>query len=125
MWTGQALSYSQMQAARAIAGIGGAVIVLVGITLLMDAFPRHVRSRVLAIYFLAVPLGAAAGWVSGSFFARATVWEIAFLITGSLGVFSAARLPPLKAAGPGGSEEGDRASSAPREVGAARKITST
>lgn len=89
MWTGLATSYPQLQAARAIAGIGGATIGVVGLTQLMDAFPRHIRARVLAAYFLAMPLGAAVGLVSGSFFARAAGWQIAFLIAGSVGVFSA------------------------------------
>ena len=89
MWTGLARSYSQLQAARSIAGIGGAAIGVVGLTLLMDAFPRQIRSRVLAVYFLAMPLGAAVGLISGSILARETGWQIAFLLTGSVGVFSA------------------------------------
>jgi MFS family permease len=89
MWTGLAKSYEQLQAARAIAGIGGATIGVVGLTLLMDAFPRQVRARILAVYFLAMPLGAAVGLISGAFLARATGWQIAFLTAGSVGVFSA------------------------------------
>ncbi|ODU00251.1 MAG: hypothetical protein ABS79_03700 [Planctomycetes bacterium SCN 63-9] len=89
MWTGLAETYSQLQTARAIAGIGGATIGVIGLTLLMDAFPRHIRSRILAIYFLAMPLGAAVGMILGSILADMTGWQIAFLLTGSLGVFSA------------------------------------
>ena len=89
IWTGQPWSYNQLQAARAIAGIGGAVIGVVGLTLLMDAFPRHVRSRVLAIYFLAMPVGAALALTAGSSIARLAGWPTPFLITGSFGVFAA------------------------------------
>ena len=62
---------------------------MIGLSLLMDAFPRSVRSRVLSVYFLAMPLGAAVGLVSGSYFARETGWQIAFLAVGSIGVFAA------------------------------------
>ncbi len=48
-----------LQAARAAAGAGGASVTLVGLTMLMDLFPRTIRARALALFFLAVPLGAA------------------------------------------------------------------
>lgn len=89
MGTGLAETYSQLQTARAIVGVGGAAIGVIGLTLLMDAFPRPIRAKVLAAYFLAMPLGAAVGLVSGSFLARAVGWPIPFLAVGSLGVFAA------------------------------------
>ena len=55
----------------------------------MDIFPRGVRARVLAAYFLAMPLGAALGLSLGSALARAADWHTAFLIAGAPGLLLA------------------------------------
>src|SRR5262249_44181523 len=59
--TGLARSYVQIQAARAIAGAGGAAATVIALTLLADVFPRRMRGRVFAALFLAMPAGAALG----------------------------------------------------------------
>ncbi len=47
--------------------------------MIMDLFPRTIRARALALYFLAVPLGAALALSLGAAFARVTTWQTAFL----------------------------------------------
>ena len=87
--TGLTRSYDQLQLARALAGIGGAVFVVVALTMLMDLFPRRARSWALAAFFLAVPLGAALGLSVGAAFARVTAWQTAFLAVGAPGLLLA------------------------------------
>jgi predicted MFS family arabinose efflux permease len=87
--TGLARSYDQIQLARALVGVGSATFEVVALTILMDLFPRAVRARVLAVFFLAVPLGAAVGLSFAGAFARATTWETAFLAVGAPGLLLA------------------------------------
>ena len=84
--TGLARSYDQLQAARALVGVGGAAFTLVALTMLMDLFPRRVRARALALFFLAVPVGAYLGLSVGAALARVTSWQTAFLAVGAPGL---------------------------------------
>ncbi|MDG3007336.1 MFS transporter [Paludisphaera mucosa] len=81
--TALATSFEPLQRARALVGVGTATFGVVALTILMDLFPRTVRARVLAIYFLAGPVGAAAALNFGPALAVATTWHTAFLIAGA------------------------------------------
>ena len=87
--TGLAHSYDQIQLARALVGVGSATFEVVALTILMDLFPRAVRARVLAVFFLAAPMGAAVGLSVAGAFARMTTWETAFLAVGAPGLLLA------------------------------------
>jgi predicted MFS family arabinose efflux permease len=87
--TGMARSYGQIQAARALVGAGGAIFAVVALVILMDLFPRAVRAWALAIFFLAVPLGAALGLSLGTALAHVTGWQTAFLAAGAPGIMLA------------------------------------
>jgi predicted MFS family arabinose efflux permease len=84
-----ARGYDQIQVARALVGVGEAILSVVALTILMDLFPRASRARVLAIFFLAVPLGAAIGLSLGAALAGVTGWETAFLAVGAPGLMLA------------------------------------
>jgi predicted MFS family arabinose efflux permease len=84
--TGLASSFEKLQVARSLVGIGGAMSMIVALTLLMDFFPRRVRGRVLALLLLAMPLGAGVAMSLGSALARATSWQTAFLMVGGPGL---------------------------------------
>jgi predicted MFS family arabinose efflux permease len=83
--TGLARNYDQIQVARALVGVGGAIFWVVALPFLMDVFPRRLRARVLTAFFLAVPLGAALGLSLVAAFARVTNWQTAFLAVGAPG----------------------------------------
>jgi predicted MFS family arabinose efflux permease len=87
--TGLASSYEQLQVARALVGVGGATFVTIALALLMDLFPSIVRSRVLAAFFLAMPVGAGLAMSVGAALARATTWQTAFLLAGGPGLLLA------------------------------------
>ncbi len=84
--TGLAGSNDQMQVARLLVGVGGSMSTVVGLTLLMDVFPRSLRARALTAYFLAVPLGAALALSFGVALAKVTTWQVAFLAAGAPGL---------------------------------------
>lgn len=81
--TGMATSLGALQRARALVGIGSAVFGVAALTMLMDLFPRTVRGRALAAYFLAGPIGAALALGLGPAVASTTTWHTAFLIAGA------------------------------------------
>jgi MFS family permease len=84
--TGLARSYVQIQAARAIAGAGGAAATVIALTLLVDIFPRRMRGRVFAAFFLAMPAGAALGLLLAAFLPPVAGWQAAFLAVGAPGL---------------------------------------
>ena len=59
---------------------------MIALTLIMDLFPRTIRARALAAYFLAVPLGAALAVSFGAALAKVTNWQVAFLAAGAPGL---------------------------------------
>src|SRR5438093_3662324 len=62
---GLARSYAALFAARAAVGIGEAAYGTISPALLADYYPRERRGRVFAIFFAAIPIGSALGYVVG------------------------------------------------------------
>jgi MFS transporter, Spinster family, sphingosine-1-phosphate transporter len=84
--TGMAQSYLTLVAARAVVGVGAATFGVVALTILMDLFPRAIRGRVLASFYLAMPAGAALGLCLGAAGAMVIGWPPAFLAVGAPGL---------------------------------------
>jgi MFS family permease len=63
--SGLATSDGQMLLARSVLGIGEAAYATLAPTLIADLFVREQRNRALAIFYVAIPLGAALGYVIG------------------------------------------------------------
>lgn len=87
--SGLAQSYMQLRILRASFGVGAAISGVVAATLLTDQFPRRGRSRVFALYFLAIPLGAAIGLALGGWLGQRFGWPAAFVTTGAIGLVPA------------------------------------
>jgi predicted MFS family arabinose efflux permease len=87
--TGLARSYGPIQLARALVGVGSAAFVVSALTILMDLFPRRIRARALAVFFLAVPCGVALALSLGVALAHVTSWQTAFLVVGAPGLLLA------------------------------------
>src|SRR5213079_433500 len=49
-------------------------------------FPPERRARALAIYYLGVPIGLAAGTLIGAYIAHAISWRAAFMVMGGAGI---------------------------------------
>jgi MFS family permease len=88
--SGLARSYGALFAARAVVGIGEAAYGTISPALLADSFPRARRGRVFSIFFAAIPVGAALGYVVGGLMDRYFGWRYAFFVAGVPGLVLAA-----------------------------------
>ncbi|RDD43012.1 Protein spinster-like protein 1 [Trichoplax sp. H2] len=75
---------------RGCSGIGEASYGIIAPTIIADLFTNRMRSLVLAIYYLAVPIGGALGLYIGTFVAMAAkTWRAAFWVSPGLGILTA------------------------------------
>ena len=86
---GLARSYTALFAARAAVGIGEAAYGTISPALLADYFPRERRGRVFAIFFAAIPIGSALGYVVGGLADHYFGWRPAFFVAGVPGLLLA------------------------------------
>jgi MFS family permease len=86
---GFARSFTQLFAARATVGIGEAAYGTIAPAFLADSFPKERRGRVFAIFFAAIPIGSALGYVLGGLMDRAFGWRAAFFVAGGPGLLLA------------------------------------
>ncbi len=75
---------------RFLIGIGEAGCLVIGPTLISEYFPKEVRGKALAVFFLGLPLGGTAGYIVGGLLAHAVGWRRAFLFAGLPGFAVAA-----------------------------------
>ncbi|WP_298433686.1 MFS transporter [Geobacter sp.] len=83
---GVAPGYRSLLAARAAVGIGEASFGTVSPGLLSDFFPKERRARILALFFLAIPVGSALGYLLGGLIGHRFGWHAAFLVVGLPGL---------------------------------------
>ena len=94
--SGLAQNYGQLLGSRALVGIGEAACVAIAPALLADYFPIGSRGRVFSILNMAIPVGAALGYVVGGLVGHHFGWRAAFFVAGVPGMLLAAavlRLP--------------------------------
>ena len=93
---GFARSFAALLAARAAVGIGEAAYGTISPGLIADHYPESRRGRAYAVFFMAIPVGAALGYVVGGLVERLLGWRASFLVAGAPGLLLAwacARLP--------------------------------
>ena len=122
---GLARSFLSLFAARSAVGVGEAAYGTIAPALLADAFPAERRGRVFAVFFCAIPIGSALGYMLGGWMDQRFGWRAAFLIAGAPGIllaFLAARLadPPRRNDTPGPAPAAARGSAAARYAEIAR-----
>src|SRR5947208_488696 len=108
-----AAGHGPLLGARALVGVGEAAYGAIAPALLADCFPLSARGRVFSVLNMAIPVGAALGYVVGGLIGHHLGWRPAFFICGAPGALLAAAvlwLPdpprgvqdaPLAAAAPG------------------------
>lgn len=84
--SGLAHGYGHLLAARAIVGIGEAALVAIAPALLADLFPPAGRARVYAVFNVAIPVGAALGYIVGGQVGAHFGWRAAFFVAGVPGL---------------------------------------
>jgi MFS transporter, Spinster family, sphingosine-1-phosphate transporter len=94
--SGFAQNFGHLLGARAILGIGEAAYVSIAPALLSDAFARDQRGRVLSVFNMAIPVGAALGYITGGLFSHAHNWRHAFFVAGTPGIVLALLVLVLK-----------------------------
>jgi MFS family permease len=127
--------------ARGLLGIGEAAYATLAPTLIADLFPREKRNRMLALFYLAVPIGAALGYVlggwiyehhaqlhflpyfeqfleklSGRHFEEGRGWRMAFLVVGLPGLLVAVAALAIREPRRGGVEGVEEADLARHEA---------
>src|SRR5207302_6515331 len=93
---GFARGFGSLLAARSTVGVGEAAYGTIAPALLADAFPFEKRGRVLSIFFAAIPVGSAAGYILGDVVNQHFGWRAAFWIAGAPGVLLAMLLVAVK-----------------------------
>jgi MFS transporter, Spinster family, sphingosine-1-phosphate transporter len=88
--SGFAVNFLTLFAARAAVGVGEAAYVTIAPSLLSDYFPVRQRGRVMAIFFCAIPVGSALGYVVGGLVDKHYGWRAAFFVAGVPGLLLAA-----------------------------------
>ncbi|MGB6451582.1 MAG: MFS transporter [Steroidobacteraceae bacterium] len=88
--SGIARNYLQLLIGRAIVGIGEAAYGTISPALLADYFPLKSRGRVFAIFYMAIPVGSALGYIVGGLVAHWYSWRAAFFVAGVPGLVLAA-----------------------------------
>jgi MFS family permease len=116
--SGFAGSYLALFAARASVGVGEAAYVTIAPTLLSDYFPLNRRGRVMAIFFCAIPVGSALGYVVGGLVDKHFGWRAAFFVAGVPGLLLAALCLLLRDP-PRGSQDAGAAHAGAAHAGAA------
>jgi MFS family permease len=115
--SGLARSYQQLFAARALVGVGEAAYVAIAPALLADCFPVNARGRVFAVLNMAIPVGAALGYVLGGLIGQHFGWRAAFFVCGAPGIALAGAVLWLKDP-PRGAQEGSPGTGKPGRTGA-------
>ncbi len=112
--SGLARSYAQLLAARAVVGIGEAAYATIAPSLLADFFARRTRGRAFAIFNMAIPVGAALGYIVGGVMRQRFSWHAAFYVAGIPGILLAVWILRLPDPPRGAQDGGDRPEDASR-----------
>jgi MFS transporter, Spinster family, sphingosine-1-phosphate transporter len=113
--SGLAPTFAVLVAARALTGVGEASYTVVTPSLLSDFFPPDRRGRALAIFYAAIPVGSALGYVLGGAINAHFGWRWAFFLAGIPGAGLALLLLFLRDPPRGGLDKGGAlAGGAPR-----------
>src|SRR5437588_2750537 len=86
---GFARSFIFLFISRSGVGVGEAAYGTIAPALLADSFPIERRGRVLAVFFCAIPIGSAAGYILGGLVDQHFGWRAAFWIAGTPGLILA------------------------------------
>lgn len=73
-------SYTTLFFRQALVGIGEATFGIFAPAVLADFYPEHERNRVLSIFYVAIPVGAALGYLAGGQLGSLWGWRAPFLI---------------------------------------------
>jgi MFS transporter, Spinster family, sphingosine-1-phosphate transporter len=85
-WSGLTLltavthNYTELLVRHTLVGVGEATFVTIAPTFVADLFHENVRGRILGVFYLAIPVGSAAGYLLGGYLAPHHGWRFPFYI---------------------------------------------
>jgi MFS transporter, Spinster family, sphingosine-1-phosphate transporter len=101
-WSGLTLltavthTYTELLVRHTLVGVGEATFVTIAPTFVADLFAEKVRGRILGIFYLAIPVGSAAGYLLGGYLAPNHGWRFPFYIAAAPGFLLAITVLFLK-----------------------------
>jgi MFS transporter, Spinster family, sphingosine-1-phosphate transporter len=90
-WSGLTLltaithNYTELLVRHTLVGIGEATFVTIAPTFVADMFPENKRGRILGIFYLAIPVGTAAGYLLGGNLGAHYGWRSPFYVAAAPG----------------------------------------
>ena len=78
-------TYGELLVRHTLVGVGEATFVTIAPTFVADLFAESRRGRILGIFYLAIPVGSAAGYLLGGSLAPAHGWRFPFYIAAAPG----------------------------------------
>jgi MFS family permease len=101
-WSGLTLltavthTYGELLVRHTLVGVGEATFVTIAPTFVADLFAESKRGRILGIFYLAIPVGSAAGYLLGGHLAPLHGWRFPFYIAAAPGFLIALTVLFLK-----------------------------
>jgi MFS family permease len=95
IWSGATLltafthDFTGLVIRHTLVGIGEASFVILSPTFVADMFPENQRGRVMGVFYLAIPVGTALGYVLGGFMGPAYGWRVPFYVGAAPGALLA------------------------------------
>src|SRR5437879_1069491 len=89
-------NYTELLSRHTLVGIGEATFVTIAPTFVADLFPQERRGRILGIFYLAIPVGSAAGYLLGGKLGPDHGWRFPFYIAAAPGFLLALAVLFLK-----------------------------
>lgn len=94
--TGFARTFHELLAYRVLVGVGEASYATISPGLISDTFPSEKRNNALTIFYVAIPVGFALGYVFGGEIGALLGWRSAFIWAGAPGFLLALILLPFQ-----------------------------
>lgn len=85
-------TYWELLVRHTLVGVGEATFVTIAPTFVADLFPEHKRGRIFGIFYLAIPVGTAAGYILGGKLGATHGWRFPFYIAATPGFLLALAL---------------------------------
>jgi MFS transporter, Spinster family, sphingosine-1-phosphate transporter len=101
-WSGLTLltavthTYTELLIRHTLVGVGEATFVTIAPTFVADLFAENKRGRILGVFYLAIPVGSAAGYLLGGYLAPQHGWRFPFYIAAAPGFLLAIAVLFLK-----------------------------
>jgi len=101
-WSGLTLltaithTYTELLIRHTLVGVGEATFVTIAPTFVADLFAQNKRGRILGVFYMAIPVGSAAGYLLGGYLAPGHGWRFPFYIAAAPGFLLALTVLFLK-----------------------------